>query len=107
MKSRFLIDLIASIPIDNIADIFVSSENISTLNLITLLKLVRVLRLGRLISVMKVKDDIKLSLRLFKLVFFLTLYLHCQGWLWYYIIVKDHTWIPMIDYNYPETSFLF
>lgn len=76
IKTRFFIDLVASIPFDKIAEVFVPAGNASTLNLITLLKLVRVLRLGRLISVMKVKDDIKLSLRLLKLVFFLALYLH-------------------------------
>ena len=105
IKSRFLIDLIASIPFDNIADIFIPTGNTSTLNLITLLKLFRVLRLGRLISIMKVKDDIKLSLRLLKLVFFLALYLHFQGWLWYYIVIKDKTWTPPINYNYPDEYF--
>ena len=105
IKTRFFIDLIASIPFDFIAGLFVSSGNASTLNIITLLKLVRVLRLGRLISVMKVKDDIKLSLRLLKLVFFLILYLHWQGCLWYYIVLKDTDWIPTIYYNYPDSSY--
>ena len=105
IKTRFFIDLIASIPFDNVAEIFVPVGSVSTLNLITLLKLARVMRLGRLISVMKVKDDIKLSLRLFKLVFFLILYLHWQGCLWYYIVIKDQKWIPSIDYNFSSSSF--
>ena len=54
---------------------------------------------------MKVKDDIKLSLRLLKLVFFLILYLHWQGCLWYYIVLKDTEWIPTIYYNYPDSSY--
>ena len=76
LQMRFWVDLLASIPFDTIGLIFFSSNSGSMLQLFSLLKLTRVLRLGRIIAIMKVKDDIKLSLRLLKLIFFLILYLH-------------------------------
>ena len=79
IKTRFWIDLAASIPLDFMALLFFSSSNSNELQLISLLKLVRVLRLNRIITYMNTRDDIKLSLKLIKLIFFLILYLHCFG----------------------------
>ena len=76
LKGRFWIDLLASIPFDTIALIFFGSSSSEELQLIGLLKLVRVLRLNRIITYMNTRDDIKLSLKLVKLIFFLILYLH-------------------------------
>jgi len=76
LKFRFWIDFLATIPFDTGAELLISNNDSGVLQLFSLLKLVRVLRLGKLIAIMKVKDDIKLSLRLIKLVFFLILYLH-------------------------------
>jgi hypothetical protein len=42
-----------------------------------MLKLLRVLRLGRIITYMNSTDEIKLSLKLLKVFFFLVMYLHC------------------------------
>ena len=64
LKLRFWVDLIASIPFDTISLLFFSSNSGSMLQLFSLLKLTRVLRLGKIIAIMRVKDDIKLSLRL-------------------------------------------
>ena len=76
LKGRFWIDFLATIPLDFAAKYIFQLNSSSGIQLFALLKLVRVLRLGRLISIMKVKDDIKLSLKLIKLVFFLVLFLH-------------------------------
>ena len=76
IKIQFWVDLLACIPFDLVGQYFFSSEDGSLLQLFSLLKLIRVLRLSRIIAIMKVKDDIKLSLRLIKLIFFLILYLH-------------------------------
>ena len=53
LKSRFAIDLISTIPFDNIASIFTSSGS-PVLQLFSLLKLVRISRLGRIIERMNV-----------------------------------------------------
>jgi len=76
IKLRFWLDFLATIPFDTGAELLIANTNSGALQLFSLLKLVRVLRLNRLISIMRVKDDIKLSLRFLKLTFFLMIYLH-------------------------------
>lgn len=105
LKSRFLLDFLASFPFDLIGEMIFGSGNASMLSLISLLKLVRVLRLNRLIAVMKVEDEVKLSLKLFKLIFFLVMFLHCQAWTWYFIVTYDKVWMPPLDYVWVGTKF--
>ena len=52
-------------------------------DLISCLKLVRVLRLGKLINYLNESDDFKLQLRLSKLCFFFLLYCHISACVWY------------------------
>jgi hypothetical protein len=77
LKTRFGIDLLASIPLDSFSYAFSSDKSNSfLLQMFGLLKLVRVLRLSRLITYLNFKNDVKMSLKLIKLIFFLVLYLH-------------------------------
>ena len=88
IKGRFWIYMLAAIPFDYLA----SGHNLQVLSM---LKLVRVLRLSRIIAHMNSTDDIKLSLRVINLCFFLLLYIHCTGCLWFFIV--DNTgqnWLP-------------
>jgi hypothetical protein len=57
--------------------------------------------LGRIITYMNETDDVKLSLRLFKVCFFLILYIHCTGCIWFYTASLNKEWIPgqLIYYN--------
>ena len=75
MKGRFWIDLVACLPLDflsyAISDL---DENDDILEFIGLLKLVRVLRLSRLIPYLNLKSDLKMSIKLGKLIFFLIVY---------------------------------
>ncbi|CAI2375579.1 unnamed protein product [Moneuplotes crassus] len=105
LKLQFWIDFLATIPFDLGAELFISNSNSGFFQLFSLLKLVRVLRLGKLIAVMKVKDDIKLSLKLMRLVFFLVTYLHCLGCCWYYIVIDNEEWMPPLDYVWVKTEF--
>ena len=68
LKSRFTIDLLSTIPFDNVALIFTESSS-PILQLFSLLKLVRISRLGRIIERMNVTQDMKNALKLFKLIF--------------------------------------
>lgn len=80
LKGRFWIDLVASLPLDFLSYAFTElSENSMILDFIGLLKLVRVLRLSRLITYLNLKNELKISLKLVKLIFFLVLYLHALG----------------------------
>lgn len=59
-----------------------------------ILKLGRVLRINKIISYMNVDEDIKASMKLSKIIFYLTIYIHfftCVLW----IVAKDQeTWWP-------------
>ena len=71
LKGRFWIDFIASVPFDLLSYAIDSKSNQLTLQLIGLLKLVRVLRLSRLITYLNLKSELKMSLKLGKLIFFI------------------------------------
>ena len=46
----------------------------------------------------------KTSLRLAKLIFFLILYIHCIGCLWFFMVSFDETWVPPEDYVWVGTT---
>lgn len=73
-------------------------DNTKFLQAFGLLKLIRITRLSRIILYLNWKDDIKISLKLAKLIFFLLLYFHFQGWAWYLLVKQDKKWIPPLDY---------
>ena len=77
LRGKFFIDFLASIPFDYIVLLFETDDNSSFIfELFSLLKLVRVLRLSRLITHLNLRNEVKVSLRLIKLIFFLIMYLH-------------------------------
>ena len=77
LKGRFWVDMLASVPLDFLSYAFSNDKsNAFLLQMFGCLKLVRVLRLSRLITYMNLKNDIKMSLKLIKLIFFLIMYLH-------------------------------
>ena len=62
-----------------------------------ILKLFRVIRLNKLIAYMNSTIEVKHSLMIIKLCFFLILYLHLSGCIWSYMNVfnpEDNKWIP-------------
>ena len=70
-----------------------------------MLKLIRVTRLSRIIAKMNFKEETKLSLKLFQLIFFITLYLHCLGCIWFLIVDLDQTWIPPLTSQIADQFF--
>ena len=63
----------------------------------SLLKLFRVTRLTRIIARLNVSEDTKNSLKLFQLIFFIIMYIHCMGCAWWGIIKIDETWVAPLD----------
>lgn len=63
-KGRFTIDLLSTVPFDNLLYMVTQTEN-QVLALFSLLKLFRVTRLGRIIARLNVSEDTKNSLKLF------------------------------------------
>lgn len=105
LSGKFWIDLLASIPFDIITIFFSEVDSGSfTFQLFGLLKLVRILRLSRLITYMNLQDDVKMSLRLGKLIFFLIIYIHCVGCVWFFIVKQNENWIPPLDYVWVKTN---
>lgn len=103
LKGRFWIDLLASIPFDYLMFLF-SSGNTFYLNFFRLLKLFRILRLSKLIAYLNLRNEIKSSLRIIKLMFFLILFLHCLGCSWFFIAQQKEQWIPPLDYVFVKTE---
>lgn len=80
LKGRFWVDMIASVPFDLLARPFLSvGKNSTFFQMLGVLKLIRILRLSRLIGFMNLRDDVKMSFRLFRLLFFIVLYIHFIG----------------------------
>ena len=59
-----------------------------------IMKMGRVLRLNKIIQYLNVTEDVKASMKLFKIVFFLTIYIHLYGCLWWFLVIKDKEWVP-------------
>ena len=88
LTGRFWLDLVSAIPFELVLRLFFDPAKhtfIDDFKLLSILKLIRVMRLGRLINYMNSTDETKLSLRLFKLCFFLILYIHITACLWYFV----------------------
>lgn len=95
LKGRFWIDLLSTIPFDLF---FTTDGHLAVFKLFGLLKVVRVTRLNRIINLMNVKDDLKMTFKLMKLVFFLVLYIHFAACIWWYNIKETEDWIPQMDF---------
>jgi Ion transport protein len=89
IKSRFIVDLLATVPLDTILEGFLGTQVSGKLSLLSLLKLFRVLRLTKIISYLNTSENIKHSLKIFKLLFFLIIYIHCQACAWFFYTKFD------------------
>lgn len=105
LKGRFVIDILSTIPFDNILYILTQKEN-AVFAMFSLLKIIRVTRLGRIIARLNVSEDTKNSLKLFQLVFFIIMYIHCSGCAWFAIVAQDESWIAPLDIG-SEDEFLY
>ena len=63
-RGRFVLDLLSTVPFDNIWSMFTDADS-GILGMFSLLKLFRVNRLGRIIARLNVSEDTKNSLKLF------------------------------------------
>ncbi len=50
------------------------------------------------------QDDVKVTLKIGKILFFLIIYLHLIACLWFYVIRGDKEWIPLSDLDIQETD---
>lgn len=67
------------------------------IRVLSMLKIVRILRFTKVISYLNATETVKLSLKLAKLIFYLMIYLHWQACAWFYYTKWDRTWFPITD----------
>ena len=88
-------DLLATVPFDQIIQAFMDKSNVYY-ELLGLLKLGRVLRLNKIISFLNVTEDVKASMKLTKMIFFLVIYIHLFACIWWIMVERDKIWQPYI-----------
>ena len=104
LRGRFWFDLFATIPFDTIIEL-IFSQTSKEFQLFGVLKLIRIARLNKIVTYLNVKEDVKIGLKLVKLLFFLSIYFHILGCIWFYMINQQKQWIPPLDTIYPATNF--
>ena len=90
LQSTFIIDILATVPFD----LLFPKLNVEILGI---LKLGRILRLSKIIRYLRTTNDIKASLRIFKMVLFLVIYLHSYTCMWWWLALSTKTWMPPMD----------
>ena len=101
MQGRFWIDLCASIPFE-IFQIFFQ-EGSEQLKFFGMLKLIRLMRLGRMVSFLKANKSFKLGIILVQLLFILILVIHWIACMWYLTIGLEDSWLPPKDADWDKT----
>ena len=94
LAGNFWIDFLSTVPLDTLAGIFMRKQNAERFKLFAILKLIRVVRLNRIIRGLPAARQIKATLKIMNLTFFLMLYVHCVGCMWYFMIKQDQLWVP-------------
>ena len=85
LRGQFTIDLLATVPFDTLGEAIFQSDHPS-FKIFGALKLVRVLRLSKIITYLRSTEEFKAFLKLNKLIFFLIIYLHCFGCVWWMFV---------------------
>ncbi len=74
--------------------------------LLGILKLIRLFRLGRIITFMKVNSSLKIGFKIFQLLFGLLMLVHWLSCVWILLIDFDYQdWIPTKDLDAYRTNF--
>jgi Ion transport protein len=91
LKSRFFVDFVSTVPVDTISEYIFKTKN-KNLSLFSTLKLVRVTRVSRMIARLNVGREAKHVMKLTQLIFFLVMYLHILGCVWFWVVTGDNIW---------------
>lgn len=90
-------------PFDTFIELIVGEAGL--LKILGALKLVRVLRLSRMITFLRVDPETKAMLTLCLLVFYLVMYVHCFGCVWFMVATRNNNWIPLFYYGSQDNWF--
>lgn len=94
VTTMFLLDILATVPIYEMFCLILSGNMSKQVQLLSMLKLVRVFRLQKVITYMNTTDDIKLTLQLVKTSIFLFIFIHISACVWFQIAIDDKKWVP-------------
>ena len=98
---RFYSDLVASIPFDILQWI---ADLDSGYNLLKLLKLFRISKLGSIIMSLRIREDVKTPMKIVKLVMLIFIYLHCIACGWTVLVFVEKDWSTVSTENYYEAN---
>ena len=90
----FLIDVMATVPFYEVFCLILQGNMSRWVQMLAIMKLVRVLRLQRVITYMNTTEDVKLTLQLVKTFIYLLLFIHFTACMWFYLANSDQKWIP-------------
>jgi potassium voltage-gated channel Eag-related subfamily H protein 7 len=96
-QGQFTIDFLSTVPFDTFAELILGDAGF--FKVLGVLKLVRVMRLSRIITFLRCDSQTKAMLNLFKLVFYLIMYVHCCGCVFWLLINPTERWIPVYQYG--------
>lgn len=99
LGGKFWIDLISSIPFDNI-----EIEALSALGALGMLKLIRTARISKIIQHLNLKNITKTYLKTAQLLFNILLYIHLQACIWWLIVKVEENWVPNMDFIFFSTT---
>ena len=84
-KGRFIIDICASFPFDEIYNSLSSGSTNKNLKFLRMMKLIRLLRLGRMITYLKMNQSFKFGVKFIQLIFLILIVIHFNACTWQYI----------------------
>lgn len=105
---RFPVDVLASVPFEVFFSVEENGSDASQfqLKLLSVAKLIRLLRLGRIITYMRVNASLKIGFRIFQLLMGLLVLVHWLSCIWYIFVNEGaQNWIPNKDMDAYETDF--
>lgn len=94
LRFQFWIDLISTVPFDTILGLFMNKEAVKNATLFSICKIIRIFRLEKIISAMTSTEDVKLTLRLFKLCAIIIIYIHLTSCMFFWMAKTDKKWLP-------------
>ena len=97
LRGQFTIDFLSVVPLDLFGMILIKGNSAEKLKLMAILKLARLLRINRIISMLMIHKGAKVKLKLANLMFYLFLYCHLWACYWFYFIKGSAEWIHPLD----------
>lgn len=92
---KFFVDFVANFPSGFVTSL--AGRYNPYIRLLKLFRLPRVSEIANFITLTQARDNVKLLLRISKLVLYMYIYLHFSACAWYVIVIENGVWIPVAD----------